>query len=146
MATLPNGKPIDMDMLEAAMEDSDLSHMYYLNKVTGEVLFWSEDDDEEVQEKMAAEVDGSNDYERIDRIPSSEAYQWMADFVDEIVAPKDERAAENLAIALSGKGAFRRFKDVLAIRGGKWQQAWYDWREQRLNEAVEAWLKDIFEQ
>jgi hypothetical protein len=146
MATLPNGKPIDMDMLEVAMEDSDLSHMYYLNKVTGEVLFWSEDDDEEEQEKMAVEVDGSNDYERIDRIPSSEAYQWMADFVDEIVAPKDERAAENLAIALSGKGAFRRFKDVLATRGSKWQQAWYDWREQRLNEAVEAWLKDVLEQ
>lgn len=136
MATLPNGKPIDMDMLEVAMEDSDLSHTYYLNKVTGEVLFWSEDDDEEEQAKMASEVDGSDGYERIDRIPTSEAYQWMADFVDEIVAPKDERAAEKLSIALRGKGAFRRFKDVLSTTGEQWVQAWYKWREQRLLESI----------
>ena len=30
MATLPNGKPIDMDMLETAMEDSDLANKYFL--------------------------------------------------------------------------------------------------------------------
>jgi len=29
MATLPNGKPIDMDMLETAMEDSDLANRYF---------------------------------------------------------------------------------------------------------------------
>jgi hypothetical protein len=35
MATLPNGKPINMDMLETAMEDSDLANRYFLNLVTG---------------------------------------------------------------------------------------------------------------
>jgi hypothetical protein len=30
----------------------------------------------------------------VERIPSHEAYQWMVDFVDEIVAPADENAAE----------------------------------------------------
>ncbi len=43
MATLPNGKPIDMDMLETAMEDSDLANKYFLHLVTGKVLFFSED-------------------------------------------------------------------------------------------------------
>ena len=42
MVTLPNGKPIDMDMLETAMEDSDLANKYFLNLVTGKVLFFSE--------------------------------------------------------------------------------------------------------
>lgn len=40
MATLPNGKPIDMDMLETAMEDSDLANKFFLNLVTGKVLFF----------------------------------------------------------------------------------------------------------
>jgi len=34
-------------------------------------------------------------------------------YSQEIVAPKDEQVAEKLSIALIGKGAFRRFKDVL---------------------------------
>src|SRR5437588_10577259 len=42
MATLPNGKPINMEMLEIAMEDSDLANSYFLNLVTGEVVFFSD--------------------------------------------------------------------------------------------------------
>jgi hypothetical protein len=41
MITLPNGKSIDLDMLETAMEDSDLAHRYFLNLVSGEVVFSS---------------------------------------------------------------------------------------------------------
>ncbi|HEY1348758.1 MAG TPA: hypothetical protein VGF67_03930 [Ktedonobacteraceae bacterium] len=42
MMTLPNGKPIDLDMLETAMEDSELANRYFLNLVTGEVIFFSD--------------------------------------------------------------------------------------------------------
>jgi len=84
MITLPNGKSIDLDMLETAMEDSDLANRYFLNLVTGEVVFFSDhlglsDEDE----RLLEEIDGSNDYVAIERIPSHEAYQWMVDFVDE---------------------------------------------------------------
>ena len=113
MITLPNGNSIDLDMLEAAMEDSDLAHRYFLNLVTGEVVFFSDylglsDEDE----RLLEEIDGSNDYVAIERIPSHEAYQWIVDFVNEMVAPSDEHAAEKLSMALNGKGAFRRFKDT----------------------------------
>jgi len=112
--TLPNGKPINMDMLETAMEDSDLANRYFLNLVTGEVDFFSDylglsEEDEHLLE----EIDGSDDYVTVERIPSHEVYQWMVDFVDELVAPADEHAAEKLSLALNGKGAFRRFKDTL---------------------------------
>jgi hypothetical protein len=122
MATLPNGKPIDMDMLEAAMEDSDLTNRYFLNLVTGKVVFFSEyvglsDEDEHLLE----EIDGSDDYVAVERISSHEAYQWMVDFVDEMVAPTDEHAAEKLSIALNGKGAFRRFKDTLYGVDDQWE-------------------------
>ena len=142
MATLPNGKPIDMDMLEVAMEDSDLTNKYFLNLVTGEVAFISDyvglsDEDEQLLE----EIDGSNDYLAIERIPTYEAYQWMVDFVDEMVAPTDEHAAEKLFIALNGKGAFRRFKDALHSVNEQWLQAWYQWRDKQLKAAVTEWLQ-----
>ena len=144
MITLPNGKSIDVDMLEAAMEDADLAHRYFLNLVTGEVVFFSDylglsDEDE----RLLDEIDGSNDYVAIERIPSHEAYQWMVDFVDEMVAPADEHAAEQLSLALSGKGAFRRFKDTLQRLDEQWLQAWYQWRDKQLKAAVDEWLKSV---
>jgi hypothetical protein len=106
MITLPNGKSIDLDMLETAMEDSDLANRYFLNLVSGEVVFFSDhlglsDEDE----RLLEEIDGSNDYVAVERIPSHVAYQWMVDFVDEMVVPVDEHAAEQLSMALNGKGA-----------------------------------------
>src|SRR5437764_13546030 len=142
MITLPNGKSIDLDMLETAMEDSDLAHRYFLNLVSGEVVFFFDDlglSDED--ERLLEEIEGSNDYVAIERIPSHEAYQWMVDFVDEMVAPADENAAEKLSIALNGKGAFRRFKDTLPRIDAQWLQAWYQWRDKRLEAAVVEWLE-----
>lgn len=144
MNTLPNGNPIELDMLEVAMEDSDLSSRYYLNLVSGKVVFFSDDLDlSEEDEPLSEEIDESDDYIAVNRIPSHEAYQWMVDFVDEMVAPSDENAAEKLSIALEGKGAFRRFKDTLYRVDEKWQQAWYQWRDKQLKAAVEEWLKSV---
>ena len=144
MITLPNGKPIDLDMLETAMEDSDLANRYFLNLVSGEVVFFSDYlglSDEE--ERLSEEIDGSNDYVAIERIPSYVAYQWMVDFVDEMVAPSDEDAAEKLSLALNGKGAFRRFKDTLHRVDEQWLQTWYQWRDKGLKAAVDEWLKSV---
>jgi len=79
----------------------------------------------------------------IERLPSYEAYQWMVDFVDEMVAPSDEDAAEKLSLALNGKGAFRRFKDTLHRVDEQWLQAWYQWRDKGLKAAVDEWLKSV---
>lgn len=131
-------------MLEAAMEDSDLASRYFLNLVTGEVVFFSDHlglSDE--NERLLEEIDGSNDYIAIERIPSHVAYQWMVDFVNEIVAPSDEYAAEKLSIALNGKGAFRRFKDTLHRVDHQWLQAWYQWRSKQLEAALDEWLKSV---
>ena len=144
MITLPNGKSIDLDMLETAMEDSDLANRYFLNLLSGEVVFFSDhlglsDEDE----RLLEEIDGSNDYVAIERIPSQESYQWMVDFVDEVVALADEHAAEQLSMALNGKGAFRRFKDTLHRIDDQWLQAWYQWRDKQLEAALDEWLKSV---
>lgn len=66
----------------------------------------------------------------------------MVTFKDEVVAPQDELAARRLSVALDGKGAFSRFKNVLYCGDGKWVETWYVWRKQRLVEATETWLKE----
>lgn len=65
------------------------------------------------------------------------------DFVDEVVAPADEDAAEKLSIALDGKAAERRFKDTLHHVDDRWLQAWYEWKDKRLKAAVEEWLESV---
>ncbi len=144
MITLPNGNSIDLDMLEVAMEDSDSMHRYLLNLVAGEVVFFSDylgpfDKDEGLSE----DIDGRNDYLAIERIPSQEAYQWMVNFVEEMVAPADERAAEILSMALNGKGAFRHFKDALHRVNDQWPQAWYRWKQTQLEAAIDVRLKSV---
>src|SRR5947209_20241163 len=144
MINLPNRKSIYLDILETAMEDSDLGNRYFLNLVTGKVVFFSDSlglSDED--ERLLEEIDGSNDYVAIERIPSHEAYQWMVDFVDDMVAPVDEHAAELFSIALNGKGAFRRFKDTLHRVDEQWLQAWYQYRDKQLKAAVDEWLKSV---
>jgi hypothetical protein len=146
MMTLPNGNSIDLDMLAVAMEEADLANRYCLNLVTGEVVFFSDylgtsDEDE----RLSEEIDSSNDYVAIERVPSHQAYQWMVEFVDEVVAPADEDAASQLSIAIHGKGVFRRFKDTLHRVDEQWLQAWSQWKNQRLEATAEEWFKSVFE-
>ena len=109
MATLPNGKPIDMDMLETAMEDSDLANKYFLHLVTGKVLFFSEDVGfSNEDEQLLTEIDESDDYVAVERIPSHEAYQWMIDFVDEIATPKDVILTRYRGVVECGKAGLEK--------------------------------------
>ncbi len=140
---LPNGKVIDTDMIEMALEDADVGHQYYLNMQTGEVAFFSEFDiSTDEREKLSEEFEGE-EYIPVERIPSRKAYQWMEDFVEQFVAPKDGRTAEKLSIALMGKGAFRRFKDVLNSVDDKWVQAWYQYRDEQLYQAMKEWFASL---
>ncbi len=146
MLHLPNGKPIDEMMLEVAMEDADLVHTYFLDTQTGEVVFLSEYDVSDESEKLMEEIEGSSQYVPIERIPTHIAYQWMEDFVESIVAPRNERAAEKLSMALRGKGAFRRCKDVLHRVGDVWVQERYHWRDLQLKEAMRVWFESVLEE
>ena len=92
---------------------------------------------------MPEDIDGSNDYVAIERILSHQAYQWMIEFVDEVVAPAYEGAASQLSIALHGKGAFHRFKDALHRVNDQWLQAWYQLKQTQLEAAIDEWLKSV---
>jgi len=144
MLALPNGTPLDLDSLTMAMEDADLAHRYFLNLETGDVAFFSEYLGLSEEDKQLLEhIDEGGDYVAVERIPSQEAYQWMVDFVDEVVTPADDHAAGLLSMALDGKGAFRRFSQTLQRVDPRWQQAWDRWREEQLMAAVQEWIGDL---
>ena len=123
-----------------AMEDSSYEHEYYLDLETGEILFLSEYMDDEETEKLKDRIDDESDrYERIPKAESHEGYEDMQDFIATV---KDEHLAELLEVAINGKGAFRRFKDVL-LNYPEERERWFQFKDDRMQERALEWLDDI---
>ena len=112
MFFLPNDKKIDMDMLEQAFLDQNLSNHYFLDLKNGMIENVLEMEDENADRKL--ENMEENRLLPIPQLETYEKYDWMVDFSCDIIGGKDKNLKEKLEIALDGKGAFRRFKDVLA--------------------------------
>ena len=122
---------VDLDALAQALEDhGDFTH-WFVDPATGEVIPWSEDmDDEPNPEDRGALY--------VDPLPSFEAYGDMQAFVARV---PERRAADLLARAIEGRGAFRRFKDTLfefpALR-----EAWFAFHDVRMSRRAIEWLVD----
>jgi hypothetical protein len=131
---------IDLDELCSAMEDSSYEHEYYLDLKTGEILFLSEYTDDEETRKLRDQIEEDFDrYERIPKAESHEGYEAMEDFIATV---KDERLVELLEVAINGRGAFRRFKDVL-LRYPEERERWFQFKDERMQERAHEWLDDI---
>ena len=131
---------IDLDELCSAMENSSYENEYYLDLETGEILFLSEYMDDEETENLRERIDEeSGRYEPIPKAESHEGYEDMRDF---IVTVEDEHLAELLEVAINGKGAFRRFKDVL-LSYPEERERWFRFKGDRMEERALEWLDDI---
>ena len=131
---------VDFEELRFAMEDASYEHHYFLDTETGEVIPVSEyDDDEESRQRLEA-IDEAEPgrYLQVPRAESSDSYEDMQEFIDTV---SDKPLQQLLEVAIHGKGAFRRFKDVLA-RDPAEQQRWFAFRMERLNTRVREWLAD----
>jgi hypothetical protein len=131
---------IDLDELCSAMEDSSYEHEYYLDLETGEILFISDYMDDEETGKLKDQI--GEDSDRYERIPKAESHEGYEDMVDFIAMVKDERLVELLEVAINGKGAFRRFKDVL-LNYPEERERWFQFRDDRVHEKALEWLGDI---
>ncbi len=131
---------IGLDELCSAMEDSSYEHEYYLDLETGKILLISDYMDDEEIGKLKDQIDEDSD--RYERIPEAESHQGYEDMVDFIATVKDERLAELLEVAINGKGAFRRFKDVL-LNYPEERERWFHFRDDRAQERALEWLSDI---
>jgi hypothetical protein len=114
---------------------------WFLDRDTGEAFFtMSEDfgDNEETEEEMEEMLDRLHPHSiSIDPPSSHEAYEWMAEFADSLPAGK---LRDLLQVALNGRGAFRRFKDVL-LNYPRQREAWFEFEKRKINEAVEEWVE-----
>jgi len=131
---------IDLDQLCEAMEDSSYEHDYYLDVDNGEILFLSEYMDDEETRKLRDQIEENVD--RYELIPKAESRKGYEDMVDFIATVTDEHLAELLEVAVNGKGAFRRFKDVL-LNYAEERERWFRFKEDRTLERALEWLGDI---
>jgi len=125
--------PIDWEALEDAFENNAPEVHSYLQLSTGEVLRVVDGiADPEMHSRIAAD----SNYMRIDPVSSREQYRWMERFIQML---EEGELRDRLAAAIDGKGAFRRFKDVLMAHAPE-RERWFAFRSERLRVFMEAWL------
>ena len=131
---------IDLDELYDAMENSSYEVEYYLDLETGEILFVSEGMDDEETGKLKNQIE--EELGRYEPIPKAESYEGYRDMQAFIATVEDDHLAELLEVAINGKGAFRRFKDVL-LNYPKEREKWFEFRDGRMEERALKWLESI---
>jgi hypothetical protein len=79
--------------------------------------------------------------ERFVEIPKQDSDEGFDDMVEFAETVEDDNLKRLLGVALNGKGAFRRFKDVLDDFPED-KERWFKFGEEKLNERVLEWLED----
>jgi hypothetical protein len=155
--------------LEISFHNSSYEHRYWLDMRTGKVILiddmvadllregedlsdlpdWQREMAEEMKPVLRAfgelpdkEADDDEiDLDRYVEIPkqdSRDGYEDMVDFAETVTNP---HLRDLLAVALRGKGAFRRFKDVLFGYPAE-RERWFTFESRRKKERIEAWVRE----
>ena len=124
---------ISWEALEDAFENNAPEVHSYLHRATGEVLRVVDGVADPTMHQRIA-IDAS--YLRVDPVSSREQYRWMERFIATV---PDGELRTRLVAAIDGKGAFRRFKDVLLTFPTD-RERWFQFRTERLRSCMEAWL------
>jgi len=130
---------VDLEELADVLEGDPADGGGRVSLETGEV--WHASAIEYAREMGEEDEDESDDPERwlwVESEGSRAGYRDMERFIETVADPG---RADRLGIAIEGRGAFRRFKDVL----GRWpdeQERWYAFSEERKRGRARAWLAD----
>lgn len=125
---------MDWEALEDAFENNAPEVHSYLHLSTGDVLRVV---DGVADPQMHSRIAVDSAYLRVEPVSSREQYRWMERFI-QMIDPGELRDA--LSVAIDGKGAFRRFKDVLMSHSAE-RERWFSFRSERLRVFMEAWLE-----
>jgi len=125
-----------VDHMEMA-DDVDTNH--FLNRETGEFIYCNQDfmDADEYEEALD-EVE-SGDCVALPTKFDIHEYKIMERFVYHEVV--DEQKSNKLANAITGRGAFRRFKNTAHELG--LIQDWYDYRDQAYRKIAREWCENF---
>jgi Uncharacterised protein family (UPF0158) len=129
--------PVDLEELAGILEGDPLTAGGRIDVRTGEV--WPRAAIEYVLETGEEDEDAADDPERwlpVHGEGSREGYRDMELFIASVEHPG---RAERLAVAINGRGAFRRFKDELAGSPGELER-WHALAEERQRGRARSWL------
>lgn len=75
----------------------------------------------------------------VEPLGSRVEYGWMEEFAETVA---DARLRDRLEVALDGRGAFKRFKNVL-LDFPEERERWFAFRDERLHAAAREWLREL---
>lgn len=137
----PRRVPVNWSDLEMALASNDAEWTCYFDLRTGEVQMvpadrFGDDDDWPSEEELDAGLEAGH-LIHVEPLGSSVEYGWMAEFTATV---SDARLRDRLEVALDGRGAFRRFKNVLRDFPAE-RERWFAFRDARLRAAAREWLE-----
>ena len=90
-------------------------------------------------QKLQEVQNQANRYVAIETIPSRIQYQWIDDFIKTV---DDEALRARMETTINGKGAFRRFKDILLSLPEE-RRRWFEFRDVAVRKRIEDWVKEV---
>ncbi|MFI6626494.1 UPF0158 family protein [Streptomyces sp. NPDC050528] len=128
--------PVDMEMLAMLLEGDPAESGGRLDLSTGEC--WPAFSEELEAEPPAEETDDPERWLRIPALRSRAGYRDMELFIDGLGGAA---LADQLRIAIGGRGAFRQFKDILAHDQRSWRR-YHRFCDERQRGRARAWLAE----
>ena len=120
-----------------AIESTDDSSEYFLDRVTGEIVWLNDMMMDNDERETVSETLDEHGFFRLPTPYDINDYQIMENF---IVSLPDGQARNRLSSAINGRGAFRRFKDTVRYEG--LEQQWYDWKDSAYKQLAIEWCDD----
>jgi hypothetical protein len=136
MRVSTDGPKPDWSALETAFEHNAPETHSYLDLKTGQVVTINDTRPEDEDKRQGIRTGGGR-FVHLDPASSREQYRWMERFVQSV---EDESLKERLVLAIDGKGAFRRFKDVLLSYPVE-RDRWFQYRANLLHIYINGWLR-----
>ncbi len=131
--------PVDLDELAGILEGDPVYGGGRIDLATGEVRpAPAIDYAQEIGQEDEDESDDPDKWLWVCCEGSRDGYRDMELFIGTV---RDPGRADRLEIAISGRGAFRRFKDVLARWPGQLDR-WHAFSAERQRGRARAWLAD----
>lgn len=125
----------DKSELISAFSDGRPENEYYLSLQTGGIRLLN---DQSNQEEREAIYQSEDEYVLLPKKRSRDGYQDLVDFIE---AVGESSLREKLTLAVQGKGAFRRFKDVL-LAYPEDRRNWFNFSNERDEKRIQEWLEE----
>lgn len=124
---------VDWPALHSAFQMNMPEVRCFLSLETGKVLKLPPGDP-----KLAEVRQQIDSYAAIETIPSRIQYQWLDEFIRSV---DDEEIRGRMEAAINGKGAFRRFKDILLTLPEE-RRRWFEYRDHKMRERIVDWVRE----